>query len=168
MRPEPAANDERPSKSERKREMQALQDLGVELAALPASRLAALDLPEPLREAFADLPRITQHEARRRHLQLIGKLMRSVDPAPIQEALDQANGKSRVAVALLHRCERLRDALLADDAALTTLLDEHPGLDAQPLRALIRSARREHAAGNPPRHARALYRTLHELLQTTA
>jgi ribosome-associated protein len=165
MRPEPAAADERPSKSERKREMQSLQDLGAMLAALPAARRATLDLPEPLREAFAELPRISAHEARRRHLQLIGKLMRSVDPAPLRRALDEANGTSRAAVALMHRAERLRDALLADDAALTTLLDEHPGLDAQPLRALIRSARRERTTGTPPRHARELYRRLHDLLQ---
>jgi ribosome-associated protein len=153
-----------PSKSQRKRDMHALQALGVELATLPASRLAALDLPEPLREAFAELPRITRHEARRRHLQLIGKLMRSVDPEPLQRALDEAQGKSHAAVALMHRCERLRDALLADDAALTVLLNDHPALDAQPLRALIRAARREQAAGQPPRQARELYRSLHALL----
>lgn len=156
------------SKTQRKREMQALQELGVALAALPATRLAALDLPEPLREAFAALPRITAHKARRRHLQLIGKLMRSVDPEPLRRALDDASGGSRAAVALMHRCERLRERLLADDAALTALLDQHPGLDAQPLRALIRSARRELAVGSPPRHARELYRTLHDLLQTAS
>lgn len=166
----PLETDEAPSKSQRKREMQALQYLGVELAALPASRLATLDLPEPLRDAFADLPRITRHEARRRHVQLIGKLMRSVDAEPLRRALDEANGNSRAEVALMHRCERLREQLLADDAALTALLDEHPGLDAQPLRVLIRSARREQAAGAPPRprHARELYRTLRDLLQANA
>jgi ribosome-associated protein len=153
-----------PSKSQRKRDMHALQALGVDLAALPATRLAALDLPEPLREAFTQLPRITRHEARRRHLQLIGKLMRSVDPEPLQRALDEAHGSSRTAVALLHRCEKLRDALLADDAALTTLLAEHPGADAQRLRALIRAARREQAAGQPPRQTRELYRSLNALL----
>ncbi|MFN7778132.1 MAG: ribosome biogenesis factor YjgA, partial [Betaproteobacteria bacterium] len=100
--------------------------------------------------------------------QLIGKLMRSVDPEPLRRALDEAQGKSRAAVALMHRCERLREQLLADDAALTALLDEHPGLDAQPLRALIRAARREQAAGQPPRHARELYRALHDLLKAAA
>jgi ribosome-associated protein len=66
----------------------------------------------------------------------------------------------------MHRCERWRDRLLDDDAALTALIAEHPAADAQALRATIRAARRERAADQAPRHARELYRTLHRLLQT--
>lgn len=152
----------RPSKSERKREMTALQELGASLLRLTAAELARIDLPEPLREAIGEMARIGSHEARRRHLQYIGKLMRQVDPLPLRSAIDDATGESKEAVALMHRCERLRDALLADDAALEGVLADLPGADAQPLRATIRAARREHKDGRPPKHARQLYRWLHD------
>ena len=153
---------ERPSKSQRKRDMTALQDLGESLLRLTSAELARIDLPEELRQAITGSARITSHEARRRHLQYIGKLMRQVDPLPLRAAIDDATGESKQAVALMHRCERLRDALLADDGALEAVLAELPGADVQQLRSTIRAARREHAEGRPPRHARQLYRWLHE------
>ena len=162
--PAPAgeAASERPSKSQRKRDMTALQDLGESLLRLTNAELARIDLPEELRQAITGSARITSHEARRRHLQYIGKLMRQVDPQPLRAAIDDATGESKQAVALMHRCERLRDALLADDGALGAVLAELPGADVQQLRSTIRAARREHAEGRPPRHARQLYRWLHE------
>lgn len=161
-----ADGDERPSKTRRKQQMTALQTLGTRLVALNAGQLAALPLTDGLREAILAAQRITAHEARRRQLQYIGKLMRQVEPEPIAAALDDLSGESRAAVALMHRCEQWRDRLLADDAALTALLDACPHADPQPLRALIRAARREHDAGQPPKQARALYRWLHQTLRT--
>lgn len=164
--PSPAApptdDDERPSKSQRKREMTALQKLGEKLLDLSAAELARIDLPDALREAVAEAARIGSHEGRRRQLQYIGRLMRQVDPEPLRAAIEDATGASKQAVALMHRCERLRDALLADDAALTEVLAELPQADAQQLRATIRAARREHVEGRAPKHARQLYRWLHE------
>jgi ribosome-associated protein len=159
-------DDARPSKSQRKRAMDALQQLGVQLLALNAEQLARLALPEALRDALADAKRIASHEGRRRQLQYIGRLMRKIDPAPLREALADATGSSRAAVALMHRCERLRDRLLADDMALAEFIAAHPQVDAQRLRATVRAARRERASGRPPRHARELYRWLHETLGT--
>jgi ribosome-associated protein len=159
-----ASTPDRPSKSQRKRDMAALQALGAELVALAPERLRRVELPDELREAIGQAGRITAHEGRRRQLQYVGKLMRGVDPAPIRAALDAFAGKSRAATELLHRCERWRERLLADDAALTEWLAAHPAQDAQRLRALIRAARRERAAGNPPRNARELYQWLHDTL----
>jgi len=153
---------ERPSKSQRKREMTALQALGESLLRLSAAELARIDLPEPLRDALTETAGIRSHEGRRRHLQYIGKLMRQVDAEPLRAAIANATGESKQAVALMHRCERLRDALLADDAALAGVLAELPGADTQQLRATIRAARREHEEGRPPKHARQLYRWLYE------
>lgn len=157
---------ERPSKTQRKREMTALQTLGARLVALNADQLGRLDLPERLHEAVREAQRISAHEGRRRQLQFIGKLMRQVDPEPIERGLDELGGDSRAQVALMHRCERWRDRLLDDDGALTELLAEllaeHPGIDAQALRAMVRAARRERAANGTPRHARELYRWLHD------
>jgi ribosome-associated protein len=160
--PTDAADAVKPSKSQRKREMTELQSLGESLLRLSAAELARIDLPEPLRAAIADTARITAHEARRRQLQYIGKLMRQVDPEPLRAAIEFATGESKQAVALMHRCERLRDALLADDSALAAVLAELPGADVQQLRATIRAARREHKEGQPAKHARQLYRWLHD------
>src|SRR5215470_5971350 len=138
-----AQDDGRPSKTRRKQEMAALQQLGEELLRLNPAQLARIDLPEQLRDAIAEAHRITAHEGRRRQMQYIGRLMRQVDSEPIRHALADASGASRAAVALMHRCERMRDRLLADDAALTDFLSDHPHAEAQQLRALIRAARRE-------------------------
>ncbi len=166
--PDPAADasapEERPSKSQRKREMAALQDLGVELVHLNPAQLARIDLPEALQEAIVEARRITDHEGRRRQLQYVGRLMRGVDAEPIARALAHVSGESRATVERMHRCERWRDRLLDDDAALTELLASHPGIDAQPLRATIRAARRERATGAAPKHARELYRLLQQTL----
>lgn len=162
-----AAQDERPSKTQRKREMTALQDLGVALVRLNADQLDRIDLPEKLRDAITAARGITDHEGRRRQLQYVGRLMRGVDPAPLERALAAVTGDSRAAVDLMHRCERWRDRLLEDDAALTELLTSYPDVDAQPLRATIRAARRELKAGSAPRHARDLYRWLHATLRVS-
>lgn len=156
---------ERPSKTQRKKEMTALQDLGTTLVRLAADKLARIDLPDNLREAIVEARRITDHEGRRRQLQYVGRLMRGVEAEPIRRALAEATHDSRAAIERMHRCEAWRDRLIDDDAALTELLASQPGLDAQPLRAAIRAARRERAEGSAPKHARELYRWLHDHLR---
>jgi ribosome-associated protein len=157
-----------PSKSQRKRDMTALQRLGARLVDLPPDQLDSLGLPEPLRDALGFARKVTSHEGRRRHMQYIGKLMRNVDPEPIQRALDDAGGSSRAAVARMHQAEAWRERLIADDAALTELVAEHTQLDVQQLRALVRAARRERTSNGPPRQTRALYKLLHDVLQEPA
>ena len=160
-----AADAAPPSKSQLKRDMLALQQLGEQLAGLAPDRLAALDLPDALRTALRDYNRIRAHEGRRRQAQYIGRLMRGVDPAPLRQALLDASGDSREAVARLHRLEDWRARLLADDAALTAFIAAFPAADAQQLRAQLRAARAEQAAARPPRHYRALFQTLKHLLE---
>jgi ribosome-associated protein len=157
-----------PSKSQRKRDMHALQALGGELVRLRRDQLQRIELPEELREAIDFAHRVTSHEARRRHMQYLGKLMRQVDADAIRTALDQVTGESRAAVALMHLAERWRDRLIADDSALTEFIAGHPSADVQWLRAAIRAARREAGNQQPPRRARELYRWLHEQLESQA
>jgi ribosome-associated protein len=152
------------SKTQRKRQVAALQDLGVELVALDDERLALIELPERLRNAVMEARRIKTFEARRRQMQYIGKLMRSVDAEPIRAALDAWQARSSDRIAALKRIEAWRERLLADPGALSALLAEHPKADAQRLRALIRNALHERAAGKPPRSFRALYQVLRTLL----
>lgn len=159
-----AAQQERRSKTQRKKDMHDLQALGAELVRLPRDRLQKIDLPDELREAIEFAHRVTSHEGRRRHMQYLGKLMRQVDADVVRAQLADATGESRAAVALMHTAERWRDQLIADDAALTAFIAAHADADVQWLRATIRAARREVAAAQPPRHARELYRWLHETL----
>lgn len=153
------------SKTQRKREMSALQDLGAELVALSSEQLAGLDLPEALREAVRAVHRIahSKHEARRRQMQYIGRLMRDVDPAPLREALDAFQGRSRAATARLHRLERLRSRLLEDERMLAEIALEFPDADLQRLRALRRDSLAEREQGRAPRAFRELFRLLREL-----
>ncbi|HZA96622.1 MAG TPA: ribosome biogenesis factor YjgA [Burkholderiaceae bacterium] len=152
---------ERPSKTELKRQMHALQALGEQLVELSREQFARLDLPDELRDAVEFAHRVKGHEARRRHMQYLGKLMRRADTDAIRMALKRVTGESRAAVSLMHQAETWRDRLLADDDALTSFIGEHPDTEAQWLRSTIRAARRERELQQPPKHARELYRRLH-------
>ena len=147
--------------------MLELQALGAALAALSESRLKEMPLDQGLREALLEAKRITSHEAKRRQMQYIGRLMRGLDPAPIRSALAEAEGGSAQANARHRRLEAWRERLLGDDAALTAFAAEHPGADLQALRALIRNARKEAGEGRPPRAYRELFRVLREIESST-
>ncbi|WP_284155409.1 ribosome biogenesis factor YjgA [Sulfuricystis multivorans] len=154
---------EKPSKSALKRAMIELQALGEELVALSAEQLKKIDLPEELREAVRDAQRFTQHEARRRQLQFIGRLMRNLDAEPIRAALDDIRGISALANARQHALERLRARLLADEKVIGEIAAIHPDADLQKLRQLRRNALKEQELGKPPRAFRELFRVLREL-----
>ncbi|WP_137939102.1 ribosome biogenesis factor YjgA [Chitinivorax sp. B] len=156
------------SKTRRKQDMQDLQDLGAALVKLSKDQLKQLDLPEKLRDAVKEAQRLTAHGAIRRQLQYIGKIMREVDPVPIQAYLDRLSGESAEHTAWLHQLERLRDRLMASDEALQTLLAQHPQLDVQQMRTMIRNARKEREENKPPKHFRALFQTLRELIPEPA
>lgn len=146
---------ERPSKTVRKHESHELQALGTALLELPDERLDRLGLPEPLVDALREARRITSHEARRRQLQLVGRLMRSADVAAARRAVDELKlGRAHDALAL-HRAERWRVDLVADDAAATRFAAAHPGCDLQRLRALVRQARKDASAKPDTRSGRA-------------
>jgi ribosome-associated protein len=159
-------NEELPSKSQRKRESHALQDLGSELVELNDEQLSAIDMPENLRDAVMEARRLAgKHEARRRQMQYIGKLMRHIDPEPIRASIDAYKAVSREATARLHLLERWRARLLEEDAALTELVSAYPHADAAHIRTLVRNAGRERAAGLPPKSFRALFQLLNETIR---
>jgi len=146
---------EPPSKSSLKREMHALQDLGEQLVALSPERLKKMPLPDSLYEAVRAAQGFRM-EARRRQMQYIGKLMRKIDPAPIQAQLDIFSGNSAAEVAKMHRLERLREQLLEDDKTLGTIAETWPeaGQAAEVLpRDLSRAARAAGGAGRRRRGA---------------
>jgi ribosome-associated protein len=152
----------KPSKSQQKRDMTALQKLGEELVEQSAERLDRVDMPEGLRTAIDDARRIHDHEGRRRQMQYIGRLMRDVDPAPIRAALDAWAGASRAETNLLHELERWRERLLEDEEALAGFATEYPAAlnpaTLQRLRAAVRATKKERADNRPPKNYRELFR----------
>lgn len=164
MHEEPDAKEaQRLSKTKEKARVHELQAIGAALVALPEGKLATIPLPDELARGVHEARRISSHEARRRQLQYIGRLMRAVDPAPIRAALAELQGQSAQARAAQLRLERWRARLIEDEAALTEFAEGHPGADLQALRALIRNARKEVAASKPPRAQRELFRMIREL-----
>ncbi|MFN8895725.1 MAG: ribosome biogenesis factor YjgA [Betaproteobacteria bacterium] len=156
---DPDDADSRPSKSALKRQSHGLQALGLEVADLPEQRLTATPMPDGLREAILEYRRTKSHEGRRRQLQYVGKLMRSADEAVLREAVAAARlGSARETLAL-HEAERWRAELIADDAALTRWMQQHPDSDAQQLRSLVRAARRDAVVpeARQPRSHRELF-----------
>jgi ribosome-associated protein len=153
------------SKTQRKREMQALQGLGEELVALGTDKLAELDLPTRLLDAVLDAKRISKFGALRRQMQYLGRLMRDADADAIRSQLDVWKGTSVAETARVHAIERWRTRLIGDELALGELLDQYPRADAQRLRALIRNIKREAAAKKPPRSFRELFQELREVVQ---
>ena len=157
--------DSGPSKTALKAEDHALQDLGAALSELPTKRLAALDMPDDLRQAIGDYQSITAHGAKKRQRKYLGRLLRNLDIEPFEKAIKQLRTGNRAEAHAQHRVERWRDELVADDGALTRWIVEHPNTDAQHLRSLIRAARRQDvSSGVSDRHGKA-YRELFKFIR---
>ena len=157
---------DRPSKSQLKRDMTALQKLGEELVAEPRDRVKRVPMPEDVRDVILECQQIKDHEGRRRQMQFVGKKMRTLEEheiAAIQKTLDSWRGLSKADTASMHALERRREKLLKDDNALTELLAQHPDLDAHHLRTLIRNARKEQAENKPPKAYREIFQILKQL-----
>lgn len=155
--------DDLPSKSQRKRDMDALQDIGEELTQLNQQQLDSIELPESLRDAVLAARAMKRNEARRRQMQYVGKLMRQVDPLPIRAKLDGFLSVSAEQTARLHHIERWRERLLSDPQSVSEFIAAYPEVDTQQLRTLIRNTEQERARGKPPKNFRALFQMIREV-----
>jgi len=127
-----------PSKSERKREMDAVQELAIKLAGLPADELAQLPIPDELGKALSEYKRMKSHGAIVRQAQFLGKVMRKVNSEAIIEAYDTLQLKQKCQ---LQQAEQWRLRLMEEDkAALTEFINEFPEVNRQKLRQLIKDA----------------------------
>ncbi len=156
------AEESPPSRSMKKRESAALQKLGEELAALPMGTVRTFSMPEGLAEAIADWQKMKNHEARRRQMQYIGRLMREND---IQElAAQYASWKERgvAATAAHHKLEELREQLIQGDIDIQSIIGAFPGMDSNRLDDLVKQARQERRKQAPPKAYRALFRYLRD------
>lgn len=146
--------------------MTALQKLGEELVEQPKERVMRVPMPEDVREAILECQKIKDHEGRRRQMQFVGKKMRTLEEdeiAAIHKVIDSWKGASKAETAAMHALERRREKLLADDKALTELKEQHPEVDVQHLRVLIRNARKEQAENKPPKAYREIFQILKQL-----
>lgn len=165
------------SRTDMKRESDALQKLGEDLLDLRSDLLARLQLSDKLLDAIAEARRITNFEGKRRQMQYIGKIMRKLEEpliAAIQAAMEEQRNGSPAEKLTVLQAEQWRERLMADDGALAEWLDSFPATDSQQIRALIRQARKdapapaapaEEGAASAPRKASRAYRELFALLR---
>lgn len=152
------------SKSQVKRELHALQELGERLTTLKPDLLNRLPLTDALRRALAEAPKHSAHIARKRHIQFIGKLMRDQDLDAILALIDQLDASTRQYNERFHALERWRDRLLdGTDAVLEAFVGDYPEADRQHLRQLIRQAQHETAQNKPPAASRKIFKYIREL-----
>jgi ribosome-associated protein len=156
------------SKTRRKRQMHELQAVGEALTRLPRESLARLELPEALREAVLDARRFTKHEARRRQMQYIGRLMRDLDVGPIEAQLTALTAPSKRDTALFHLAEKWRTDILADRAALQRFVQAFPEADPHRLRELAEAASEEIRQERTPKQFRELFHTINAILRDHA
>ena len=162
------SDDDFISKTQRKKQMHELQGVGAQLVKLSAERLAAIRMPETLREAIMAAQGITRHEARRRQLQYIGRLMRDIDAAPIAAQLAEFHAPSKRQSALFHVAERWRQELLDDPTAIERFVKDFPEADQKRLSDLDHAARTDRGSGRPPRAFRELFHEVNALVQERA
>lgn len=155
------------SKTQVKKELHALQDLGERLTTLKPDVLAKLPLTDALQKALLEAPKHKAHIARKRHLQYIGKLMREQDIEAIVTLVDQLDASTRQYNERFHNLERWRDRLIGgDDSTLESFVVEYPETDRQHLRSLIRHAQHEAARNKPPAAARKVFKYIRDLDET--
>lgn len=156
-------NVERLNKSQQKREIQALRDLGKKLAELDDAALRKMDLPAELLQAIFDAKGM-KHGALKRQFKLIAKLLRKMNTESLEETITGLEAKKADQDKHFHRIERWRDRLIEDGQdAMTEFMAKYPQADAGQIRQLIRNANKELQANKPPKSSRALFRYLRTL-----
>jgi len=153
-----------PSKSQVKRECDALQKLGEELLELKQSELDSMNLPDELDEALRTARKIQSRGGLKRQRQYIGKIMRQIDNEAIKKQVEQIRHKHDTNTVQFRKTEQWRDRLLADDKiALSEIIEAHPDIDRQHINQLIRQAKREQQQEKPPTSSRKLFKYLRDL-----
>ncbi len=156
--------DSKPSKSARKREQLALQQLGEKLIALSAEELDRIPLDDRLHHAVREATGIKSRSALRRQKQLIGKLMRSIDPGPVSNALAQQGAAEHLRKRVFADAERWRDRIVSDGAAGVDAFRTQTGNSDERLVTLVGELRT--APGDSAEHSirRQIFRLVHDTL----
>jgi ribosome-associated protein len=159
-------HDYGPTRTQQRRDALAVLAFATQLSEMPPSKLARAELPEDVLREIDNLRRITSHIARKRQLGFLAKVMRRHDDEAFEAAralLGENRDQQRKETAAMHRLEALREKLLESEDALQELIDQHPEIDRQHLRSLIRQARTERDGNKPPRAYREMFQLLKQL-----
>ena len=158
--------DEPKSKSQKKRDADALQKVGVKLVALSMDKLDSLPMSPQLKQAIIDAKSLRSHGAIRRQAQLIGKLMRTDQSDDLLDAYQALLAEDSAQTAGFHEVEQWRDRLINEGKeVLTEFIDSYPMADAQQLRQLIKKAVDEHKSERHTGSAKALFRYVRSCLE---
>lgn len=153
----------RPNKTRLKQEAQELKELGEQIIAMSETERARLPLSDDLLAAIDETRRINSREARRRHMQYVGKIMRHEYLDEIRAEFDTMSREKRQRELGFHHLEQWRDRLIEGDSdTITAFVNEYPDVDRQALGQLVRNARAERAAEKPPASARKLFRLIRD------
>ncbi|MHB8882924.1 MAG: ribosome biogenesis factor YjgA [Thermodesulfovibrionales bacterium] len=151
------------SKTQKKRDAEALQVFGEKLLKLPDEQLDAFDLPEEIHDAVKFAKKL-RHGALRRQLQYIGTLMRGAEVGPIGEIVARAEASNRKTSAAFKRTEKWREELLAgNDKLAEEIAGQCPGADLMQLNELIQKALKEKESNNQAGASKALFRYLNKI-----
>jgi ribosome-associated protein len=151
------------SKSEMKRDMIELQELGERIVALPRKKAMELPLSEMMKAAVRETERVGKNEAMRRHMQYIGRLIRSEDIEGIREALDLLDPSTEAYGRVTGQQEQWRTRLISDPDAIVEFIEQFPSVNRQHLRTLIRNAAKEMST-EPPK-AGSNYKNLFQAIK---
>ena len=160
----PETEQELKSKTEIKKEMHDLQGFAQSLVEMSKHQRSLISLTEELQEAMVVADKIkNKHEALRRHIRHIAKILLETDLEPIHQAIDVMANKHQQATSKFLRLETLRDELIDQGSeAIEALLSESPNLERQKLRQLVRHAAKEKKAEKLGKHYRNLFTYLKE------
>ena len=154
------------SKTQVKKELQEITELGERLLEIRPSLLEKLPLSELCLKAIREGQKIHHHTGKKRQIKYIGKLLRDEDLDGIRAELAIADQYHQLEVRKQHLLEQWRDRLMAEgDQATFELLQLEPALDRQQLRQLVRNAQKEQEHNKPPKFQRELFRYLRDHMQ---
>jgi ribosome-associated protein len=152
------------SKSQKKRDCDAMQRIGDKLLKLKPDELALINLPAELEDALNEAHRIHSNSALKRQRQYLGKIIRNCDSEKIEKQLNNVIHRNDTNTAQFKKIERWRDRLIDNDTqVLGEIIQQHPALDRQHIHNLVRQAAKEESANKPPAASRKLFKYLREL-----
>jgi len=157
-------NVERLNKSQQKREIQALLDLGKQLAGLDAVALGKMDIPTALFHALLDVQSMT-FGAEKRQFKLICKMLRQINTESLQQTIDELGSRKEELDKNFHRTEYWREHLITDgQTAMTEFMAAYPQADSGQIRQLVRNANKELLQNKTPKSSRSLFRLLRSVI----
>jgi ribosome-associated protein len=154
----------KPSKSAKKREYLELQDLGVQLLSLSEQQLQKIAIDESLREAVLAAQQIGSRSALRRQKQLIGKIMRQLDPAPVRAALEVTGRQEKLDRSVFRNAEKWRDRIVAEGNIGVAEFSQQTGRDSGRLDALCKELSRTDNPAGRKKICRQIFREVHQQL----